>query len=54
MVKTEIKLPVIVVDEVTEARGIDNGQGDASALLIQLELCPASQTPLWWYYNNGR
>ena len=32
-------VPGLIVDLVTEARGVDNGQGDAGALLVQLKLC---------------
>jgi hypothetical protein len=32
-------MPRLVVNLVTESGGINDGQGDASALLIQLELC---------------
>lgn len=35
-------VPSLIVNLVTEARGIDDGQRDARALLIQLKLCGRS------------
>ena len=35
-------MPGLVVNLVTETGGIDDGQGDASAFLIQFELCGGS------------
>jgi hypothetical protein len=32
-------VPRLIVNLITEAGGIDNGQGDAGALLIQFQLC---------------
>lgn len=31
--------PGLVVDLVAETGGVDNGEGDAGALLVKLELC---------------
>lgn len=31
--------PGLIVDLVTETRGINNGERDASSLLVELELC---------------
>lgn len=42
-------VPGLVVDLVTETRGINNGEGDPRALLIKLELCTASQLSVVLY-----
>ena len=34
--------PSLVVDLVAKARGVDNGQGDTSTLLVQLQFCHSS------------
>lgn len=39
-------VPGLVVDLVTETRGINNGEGNPRALLVKLELCAASQSSL--------
>lgn len=38
--------PSLVVDLVTETRGINNGERDAGSLLIKLELCITGQTSI--------
>lgn len=37
-------IPGLVVDLVTKTRGINNGEGDPRSLLVELELCRASQS----------
>lgn len=36
-------VPGLVVDLVTKTRGINDGKGDARALLVELELCASCQ-----------
>lgn len=45
--------PGLIVDLVTETRGINDGEGDASSFLIKLEFCIAGQTSFVCFVQGG-
>ena len=51
-----VYVPGLVVDLVTEPRGIDDGQGDTGPLLIEFKLCHLQSVFAahhWRYAGNG-
>ena len=45
--------PGLIVDLVTETRGINDGEGDASTLLIKLKFCKAGQISIEYIVHGG-
>ena len=49
-----LSVPSLIVNLVTEARGVDDRQGDAGALLIELELCAGVRDVLPRQFDGPR